>query len=221
MSAHPVLVAKKPKIQTLTEHVQKIHDGTWASIAAIPTGKENKLIKHHPEDGLKRSITEEENRVFGPDHRVLWIRCMSGKKPALAVITKGITEGAVYSIGYSEADGAMCVIFKDAAAAQRCFDTNRAIVESSDSTLFGKGFSVIMGAPFPFGNELAVMDFPKNERRRLTFVRSRFFTEGFSEKHFKKDLHDLVGEENVELVWVFNTGNGKLRQASISSFFSL
>jgi hypothetical protein len=30
-----------------------------------------------------------------------------------------------------------------------------------------------------------------------------------NEQRFKKDLVELVGEQNVELVWLFNTGNGR------------
>jgi hypothetical protein len=49
---------------------------------------------------------------------------------------------------------------------------------------------------------------PMNERRRLTFARSQLFAHGMTEDHFKSDIYRLVGEGNVELVWLFNTGNG-------------
>ena len=55
------------------------------------------------------------------------------------------------------------------------------------------------------------MESPVNERRRLTFARQALFTtaNGMSEDRFKKDVCDMVGEQNVELVWLFNSGNGE------------
>jgi hypothetical protein len=49
---------------------------------------------------------------------------------------------------------------------------------------------------------------PTNERRRLTFARSQLFTHGMTEAQFKNDIYRLVGQAHVELVWLFNTGNG-------------
>jgi hypothetical protein len=69
---------------------------------------------------------------------------------------------------------------------------------------------VLEGQPYPNDDAIQRMENPWNERRRLTFARQKLFAEGTTEEQFKKDIFAIVGEDNVELVWLFNSGNGKL-----------
>jgi hypothetical protein len=68
---------------------------------------------------------------------------------------------------------------------------------------------VLEGRPYPNDDAIQRMKHPWNERRRLTFARQKLFAGGTTEEQFKKDIFAIVGEHNVELVWLFNSGNGK------------
>jgi len=186
--------------------------GSWAAIAATAAHESNRLIKFRPGDALKRSVAEEQKTqsIFtGEDIRVVWIQGWTDTRP-LTVITDRIKNGALFSIAYSKQASAVCIIFQHARTAGDFMAEETKYVRLHGHGLFGKGCVAILGEPYPENEDLRRMQPPFNERRRLTFARQQLFTNGMSEERFKRDIYNIVGEHNVQLIWLFNTGNGML-----------
>ncbi|KIX04473.1 uncharacterized protein Z518_05343 [Rhinocladiella mackenziei CBS 650.93] len=184
------------------------HTSTWAAVAATDIPRNNRLVKFGPSDGLKRQITEDEVPVQARDEdfRCVWIYGWSKDKP-LSMVTERISSGAIFSMVYVSEYEAVCVIFQHASAAMVLVDDNSRSLRDGGLGLFGQGNQVKFGEAYPENANLQRMAPPINERRRLTFARQQLFTNGMSEERFKRDLIELVGRHNIELVWLFNTGN--------------
>lgn len=182
---------------------------TWAAVAATDIPGNNRLVKFRPSDGLKRHITEEELKTKhnDEDYRCVWIYGWTKDKP-LSVVTERISFGAIFSMVYVHQHEAVCVIFQHASAAMALVDEDSRSRRDYGVGLFGPNNMIKFGEAYPENADLQRMTHPSNERRRLTFARQQLFTNGMSEARFKKDLVELVGQQNVELVWLFNTGNG-------------
>ncbi|EHY56863.1 peptide-methionine (S)-S-oxide reductase [Exophiala dermatitidis NIH/UT8656] len=202
--------ARQPIIRSRATSLSdaKSNASTWAAVAATDIPGNNRLIKFRPSDALKRQITNEEPPVQPKDgdYRCVWIYGWTKDKP-LSRVSERITTGAIFSMAFVEEYGAVCVIFQFAHAAVLFFEENARIVRDSGASVFGPGVSVKYGEPYPETADIRRMAAPANERRRLTFARSQLFTNGMNEERFKNDLIEMVGRQNVELVWLFNTGN--------------
>lgn len=183
---------------------------TWAAVAAADIPRNNRLVKFRPSDGLKRLITDEEVRArpHDEDFRCVWVYGWSRDKP-LSVVTERISFGAIFSMVYVDQHEAVCVIFQYASAAMAFVDEDARFRRDFRVGLFGPGNLIKFGEAYPETPDLQRMNAPINERRRLTFARQQLFTNGLTEERFRRDLVELVGRHNVELVWLFNTGNGK------------
>lgn len=195
---------------TATRPVARSNASTWAAVAATDIPSNNRLVKFRPSDGLKRHITEEElskPRPRDEDFRCVWVYGWAKERP-LSAITDRISTGAVFSMVYVEEYGAVCVIFQYAGAAMLFMEEEGQHIREYGVGLFGKNQEIKFGDAYPENEDLLRMQPPMNERRRLTFARQQLFTNGTTEDRFRKDLIDLVGGHNLELVWLFNTGNG-------------
>lgn len=187
-------------------------EGTWAAIAAKRTEQNNRLVKYHPSDAVKKTVVQDSNGLEPADLRVVWIQPWVATAP-LTEVTKHLTNyGALLSVAFSEADRAVCVIFQHAYQAQALLEDNEESVKMTGRGLCGPHSHMLLGQAYPKNDDLRRMEPPVNERRRLTFARQALFTvtNGLSEDQFKKDIYAIVGERNVELVWLFNSGNGKI-----------
>lgn len=185
---------------------------TWASIAAKSVNGRNSLIKFHPSDGVKKAISQEQvnnNNENNQDMRVVWIQGWPQHRP-LAEITENLSQGPILSMVYSEEYGAVCVIFHNSRSVRELLEDEEYHRERKGKSIFGPGHTIVPGLPYPESEDIRRMNNPSNERRRLTFARSQLFAHGMTEQQFKQDIFNIVGETNVELVWLFNTGNGKL-----------
>lgn len=203
----------RPKTHTraTTPSDARSNASTWAAVAATDIPQNNRLVKFRPSDGLKRHITNEEPAVQpkDEDYRCLWVYGWTKEKP-LSMITERISTGAIFSMAFVEDYGAVCVIFQYASAAMALVGENSQCLRELDVGVFGPGHLVKYGEPYSENGDLRRMGPPSNERRRLTFARQQLFTNGMNEERFRQDLIEMVGRHNVELVWLFNTGNGKL-----------
>ncbi|EXJ87145.1 hypothetical protein A1O3_04104 [Capronia epimyces CBS 606.96] len=194
--------------RTTTPSDARSNVSTWAAVAATDIPRNNRLVKFRPSDGLKRHITNEEALAQHKeeDYRCLWIYGWTKDRP-LSSITDRISTGAIFSMAFVEDYGAVCVIFQYASAAMVFMDENSQSLRDLGVGVFGPGLSIKYGEPYPENVDLQRMAAPTNERRRLTFARQQLFTNGMTEERFRKDLTEMVGRHNVELVWLFNTGN--------------
>ncbi|EXJ83317.1 hypothetical protein A1O1_06938 [Capronia coronata CBS 617.96] len=196
-----------PHSRTTTPSDARSNASTWAAVAATDIPRNNRLVKFRPSDALKRTITTEATvQPKDEDYRCLWIYGWT-KERALSTITDRVNTGAVFSMAFVEEYGAVCIIFQYASAAMAFMGENSQALRDSGVSLFGPLQTVRYGEPYPENADIRRMGSPSNERRRLTFARQQLFTNGLNEEQFKKDLIDMVGTDNVELVWLFNTGN--------------
>lgn len=182
--------------------------GSWASIAAKAIGNgNNPLIKYQPSDSIVKRY--KESKETPADMRVVWIQGWAKGRP-LGQISEYVTQGPICSMAYAADYGAVCIVFQYAESAQALFDSCNLYQDNEGECLFGAGCMVQMGQPYPLTDDLRRMGGPVHERRRLTFARSQMFAHGMTETRFRNDIYELVGEANVELVWLFNSGNGEL-----------
>jgi hypothetical protein len=196
--------------ETIGQHVKKIQAGSWASVAATATNHGNHIVKFRPGDGITRKITETAVAPVRPqDARVIWIKPWNPEKKSLSDITEKIDQGPLFSIAHSQPDNAVCVIFQHAHHARAFLEANMRYTKMYGQGLFGPDSEILEGQAYPATDDIRRMDI-KNERRRLTFARSRLFSNGVTEVRFKNDIFAMVGEGNVELVWLFNSGNGTM-----------
>lgn len=182
---------------------------SWATIAATPTPEGNKIVKYRPSDSLQRTVIQTAPAPFenGEDMRVVWVLHWDKYKP-LNKVTEQIHHGPLLSMVYDLSNDAVCIIFQHGHHAADFLEDNEDSVARTGYSLFGPQHKVIAGDPYPKDHQLELMEPPTNERRRLTFARSQLFTGNLSEIQFKKDIAARVGEHNIELVWLFNSGNG-------------
>ena len=207
-----------PKAQngTASRPLARPSASSWAAVAATDIPGNNRLVKFRPSDGIKRHITEEELNKRPPrneDFRCIWIYGWTKDKP-LSAVTERISTGAIFSMAYVEQHEAVCIIFQYATGAILLMDEESQSLRDFGVGLFGKGLEVKYGESYAENEDLLRMQPHLNERRRLTFARQQLFTNGMSEERFRKDLTDIVGRYNLELVWLFNTGNGKYTASS-------
>ena len=206
------------KAADLETQANTIETGSWAAVAASATDVNNRIVKFRPSDGRTCHVTDKPGTVVasespGPDNnrRVIWIRPWNQQRRPLSDITEKIVHGPIFSIKYSAADEGVCVIFQHATSARLFLEANTQSKELRGEGLFGSLCEVIEGDAYPVDQDLLRME-TKMERRRLTFARKGLFTNGVTEAKFKKEIFKIVGESNVERVWLFNGGNGKYRR---------
>lgn len=199
-----------PSSSGTTPSSAQISPSSWAAIAAVRPAVGNRLIKFTPEDAVKTKYVEEKSvsDTHDTDSRVVWIQGWKEERP-LGEVTSNIGQGPVYSMAYSAKDDSVCVIFQYASSAIALTEEDAAQVKKSGCSRFGPDCQVLLGQSFPINKDIQRMLIPHNERRRLTFARSQLFTNGLTEAKFRADIFGIVGTGNVEIIWLFNTGNGK------------
>jgi hypothetical protein len=189
--------------------VKKMNVGSWAAVAATPTGDGNRVVKFRPSDALKRHAVEDTTPLDPSLMRVVWVKNWDTSKRPLSSLTECIDQGPLLSMAHSERDNAVCIIFMHAHHAQSFLQASGSTAGRTGHRSLGSEVEVLEGQPYPNDDAIQRMESPWNERRRLTFARQKLFAEGTTEEQFKKDIFAIVGEQNVELVWLFNSGNGK------------
>ncbi|MCJ1479516.1 hypothetical protein MMC13_008202 [Lambiella insularis] len=207
---------------------------TWAKIAAIPptpndvnisrptinlvtnlsTAQSQKAVMRMivPSDCVNPDMSEVEREI----HRVIFVRgCKKSIK--LSDITAHITEGPIMSVSIDEdhtcPEVSACVIFMEAKHGHDFVERVTAKQRETGKCLYGHGSEVLIGGPWPQDDEIRAMVY-KRERRRLTFSCGGLFNR-ISRETFKADVDAIAGELNVELIWVFNTGNATVVLASV------
>lgn len=189
---------------------------TWAAIAATePVTDNDGIIKFRPGDSLQIKVSQQRTdaRVASydsRDHRVVWIRPWTANRPLKEITEKMQNTGSIYSIAYAPEAEAVCIIFQHAACASEFMHRCASHSEYNGVSPFGPGHEIAPGLPYAMNKDLVRMDLPHMERRRLTFARAGLFNQGgVTQKRFRQDIEGIVGPSNVELLWLFNTGNGK------------
>lgn len=192
----------------------KVNVGSWAAIAATATTANNRIVKFGPNDSLTRQVPPSPTvKPDDPDDaRVVWMKPWGARRP-LSHITSKISQGPIFSIVRVEEEEAVCVIFQYGLHAAQLLEAEEKSVEEFGETLWGLPCTVTAGVSYPKTEDINRME-TEHERRRLTFARRGLFTGGMTEERFQQEMNLMVGEHNVERVWLFNTGNGKAHSTS-------
>lgn len=181
--------------------------GSWASVAAKPVQNgNNPIVKYQPSDSLV--MRYQEPQPAPEDLRVVWIMGWAENRP-LGQISEYVNQGPICSIAYSDEHNAVCIVFQYGESAQSLVESCAMYEAEEGVCLFGGGCSIMLGQGYRMSDDIRRMSSPINERRRLTFARSQLFAHGMTEAKFRDDIYEIVGAKNVELVWLFNSGNGK------------
>lgn len=200
---------------------------TWAAIAATePSMDKSGVVKFRPGQTMqaKASQLRGGHATTYDDasaQRVAWIRPWTADRPLQEITDKMQSLGPIYSIAFAPEAGAVCIIFQQAKSASDFMDRFGRHVDHKGRPILKTPYEVAPGLPYAATRELNRMNPPYNERRRLTFARAGLFTkDGVTQKQFKGDIESLVGTTNVELLWFFNSGNGKFCLARSCYVFS-
>lgn len=203
---------------------------TWAKVAAIPPrqsceggpgltinlGSGLSDFKGNTVALAMSKANVEEARE--KQRRIVFVRGCS-KTVKLRDITKHITEGPLMSILLEEDASypalSACVICMDATQAQDFVDKNAVAIQSTGHSIYGPGTQVVRGGLWPEDDEIRAMT-TRRERRRLTFSAGGLFQK-VSRDAFRADIYAIAGEANVELIWLFNTGNATVVFASVKA----
>ena len=224
-SARPSNICPRPTSPAVTS-TQPV--STWAKVAAIPAWH-GSGDKPGPVINLFTTLSEFKENTIPPamskpnvhegtekQARVVFVRGYS-KTTRLRDITKHINEGPLMSIiiekDPSSPPLSACIIFMDATHAIEFVQKNAAATNINGHSLYGPGTEVVGGGPWPEDDEIRAMN-TRRERRRLTFSAGGLF-QRVSRDTFKGDIYAIAGEANVELIWLFNTGNATVIFASV------
>ena len=110
-----------------------------------------------------------------------------------------------------------CIIFLHADTAWHFVEANNQAMQATGQSLYGPGVDVTLQGVWPLDNEIRSMQIDGRERRRLTFSGKELFTRVPRSK-FEAEIWTVAGKANVELIWLFNTGNATVVLASVCSY---
>ena len=202
---------------------------TWAKVAAIPEikgkGKAARTLDLHASfssSNTPLSVQSHKNpsanEPASKQQRVVFIKgCKEGT--SLYDITKRISHGPLMSItierGSIQLGVEVSIIFFDAEDAAAFLVDDRNSVLQKGHGLYGCGVTVTQGPPWPEDEEIRAMGAPgrRRERRRLTLNGGGLFYR-ISGTSFHADIAAIAGNDNIELIWLYNTGNATVVLAS-------
>ena len=201
---------------------------SWAAVAAAKPEISNGISPNRMIDDAKEP-TPVTRRASTPgisttyesleeQLRVVWIAPASPSRFTLLEITSKIPGGALNSICFSETtDGeeGACLVFMMASSAKEFFSLHAYNCRKGRPT-FGQGVELYFGKPMPATPSILAMGTKELglARRRLTIARRQLFNEVTRDK-FEYQIDRWVGEHNVELLFLYNSGNATVVLASV------
>ena len=202
-------------------HEKKREKPTWAKIAAPKAGElEGKQMSIAPEAvGKRRSdslnIGSGGNTIsYGGEEDQRRLVNVHGLdvKTTLKDISRKISEGPLISLNLSvNADNtkSASIVFLEVLHAKQFVARSDALRRDNRNGpgLYGQPTRVILGPPFRDDEVVYHMYGRDALRRRFTISGKGLFTNVQPTK-FYLDLAAVVGKEHLELVWLFNRGNG-------------
>ncbi|KAI9801883.1 MAG: hypothetical protein M1833_002197 [Piccolia ochrophora] len=194
---------------------------SWARVAALeePLSQASNVARAARPTPYGGTLSRSPSAISEPlaaQSRVIWVfHCPPSM--SLSDITSKIHKGSLMSIVFATDRvtniRACCIIFYNAEDAQVLMMDHRLHIGRREHTFF-RSEHVEVGAPYPADEDIRMMNPPIGARRRLTVVRKALF-ETVSKAAFKRDINHLAGEDNVELVFIYNTGNATVVLASV------
>ncbi|KAG2411826.1 hypothetical protein HFD88_009382 [Aspergillus terreus] len=127
-------------------------------------------------------------------------------KDVIQFITTRIHEGPLQEIRL-ETNGRTRVTFQHASHALAFLKSNHEMEQMLGFGRFGCGYHVELAEIVDWNDDHRRMNQPIRERRRLSFARKRLFAENMSPEKWKQDVRSVAGANNIDFLWVFNSGN--------------
>jgi hypothetical protein len=124
-------------------------------------------------------------------------------------ITSHVHEGPLREVRI-EPDFQAKIVFQHLAQALQFMRRVNEDIMATGTSCFGNGYTLKLGEPLEWDEDICRMNHPIKERRRLTFVRRKMFSHGrLSAKKWRRDVAAIVGAENIDFMHVFNCGKGE------------
>ncbi|KAK0115505.1 hypothetical protein ONS96_013959 [Cadophora gregata f. sp. sojae] len=203
---------------------------SWANIAST-SNPDTRIIDLHPEHKSSNAaprlnptgrIPKVINVLQEPveeQHRLIFLLNLP-HNIGLQDITQAVTEGPLVRIqfGYDNDNNARFVgiIFQYAAHAEEFYNVLVRERERSRPERFRFIVDVVRGDPIPADDIIRSMSEHPWATRRLTIVKGKFFFM-FGERQLKDLCCKIAGEDNVQLVWLYNGGNATVVFADVES----
>jgi hypothetical protein len=134
---------------------------------------------------------------------------------SLNYLTSRILEGPLFGVDISYNNGFAQIVFQRAKHAIAFVERNKQLIGEGRHGCFGQGYKVASIQFMDWTDEIRQMENRPKERRRLTFARAGLLGEKLSFKKFQADLVAVASTNGIDLIWAFNAGNSKLKQASL------
>ncbi|BDD59863.1 hypothetical protein MAP00_005041 [Monascus purpureus] len=211
--------------------------GTWARVAsAISDLEMNPFGKTQYTSAIPMGPFPHSPQSHSPDHTEIILRAPSqsggdimplyiqelSAEPKAGIIrvtgkiskgfvqsfTSRVHEGPLYEIRIESAQSAR-VTFQYASHALAFLKSNDDMQRMLKYGRLGAGYQVELAELVDWNDDHRKMNQPTRERRRLSFARKKLFSEGLSPEKWRQDIRVLAGQ-NIDFLWVFNSGNGKL-----------
>ena len=193
---------------------------TWADIAALPKrkalGPARKLdIGVGPNKAAEQRFSYNESSA--QQQRVVLVHGLR-KGMTLREVTEKISQGALVSVKL-ENDAkyppmSARIIFQYSSSATYFLEANALEVQRSGHSPYGPGVTVSLGGLWSDKDIIQAMEPSENKRRRLTFSMRKMFLRTTRDKLIE-DMTQLVGEENIEMVFKFDGGTATAILSSV------
>lgn len=138
----------------------------------------------------------------------------------VSFIADHIREGPLFEIKVNS-NHKCTVIFQYVAHARHFINRNKDSVATGGLSCLGDGYRIFFGGPRDWTDDIKKMSYPGRERRRLTFAKSRLFGDQLSPQQWERDVMSIAGGPNVNVLWIFNAGNGKYVFNQWSTFLAI
>jgi hypothetical protein len=230
------IIAATPAIPPLpaAPFAPVVATSSWANIAA-PSATANAsrhlMFDLHPENKSSSSaprvqapvnpdvIAHAKGEPIEEQMRVVFIFNLP-PSVTLKDVSDAVSEGPVLNIKFAaDTDNGnryAGIVFQYAQDAHAFYQV--LLEERANSTPGRFRFIVDAGrdTPYPYDEELEMMGEPMFASRRLTIVKKGFFFQ-FTKRQLRQLCEKLVGPEKIQLIWLYNGGNGTVVFSEVKS----
>ncbi|PBP20784.1 hypothetical protein BUE80_DR008150 [Diplocarpon rosae] len=219
-----------PATPAILEPSEPAKPSSWANIASA-SDPQTTLIELRPQHksshagprlnpvGRIPSVVHSREEPLGEQMRLVFLLNLPHTM-TLMDVSNAVQEGPLVRIqfGYDHDSNARFVgiIFQHAADADSFFHVLQKERTDSRPDRFRFIVDVVRGDPMPADETVRAMSVHPYATRRLTIVKGKFFFM-FGERQLKDLCARVAGEENVQLVWLYNGGNATVVFADVAS----
>ncbi|CAL3972343.1 unnamed protein product [Diplocarpon coronariae] len=219
-----------PVTPAIVEPPEPAKLSSWANIASA-SDPQTTIIELRPQHksshaaprlnpvGRIPSIVHSREEPLGEQMRLVFLLNLP-QSITLVDVSNAIQEGPLVRIqfGCDHDSNARFVgiIFQHACDANAFFHVLQKERTDSRPDRFRFIVDVVRGDPIPADETVRAMSVHPYATRRLTIVKGKFFFM-FGERQLKDLCARVAGEENVQLVWLYNGGNATVVFADVAS----